>query len=110
MGKIPTTDDLAIAAQKKGHDAMVIQNVRDSGNSTIFFGQNPATDIVALDPNRVKLAGPTYDDNGKLIPLSKRFDFSNPDIRYGIIPLVGLGLGAAATQKEKNGGTIKSIF
>ena len=32
--------------------------------------------------NNKKLLEPTYDDNGKLIPLSKRFDEKKSDIRY----------------------------
>ena len=40
-------------------------------------------EIVAFYPEQIKSADPiTYDDNGDIIPLSKRFDASNPDIRY----------------------------
>lgn len=42
---------------------------------------------------QMKLANPiTYDDSGNIIPISKRDNFSSPDIRYGLIPLVGFGL------------------
>ena len=34
------------------------------------------------DVSNIKLAKPTWSDDGELIPLSMRFDFSNPDIRY----------------------------
>ena len=38
---------------------------------------------VPMSPNQVKSANPvTYDDSGKAIPLSSRFDQSNSDIRY----------------------------
>lgn len=101
LGKIPTTDDLAIQAQNNGYDALIIKNVRDTGNGDIFFGRNPATDIVSLNTKRAKLADAiTYDDAGNIIPLSKRHDFTNPDIRYSwLLPL--LGVGAAATQNKE---------
>ncbi len=35
-------------------------------------------------PNNRKLLEPTYDNNGNLIPLSQRFNPSNPDIRYSL--------------------------
>lgn len=42
--------------------------------------------LIVLDPNQVKSADPiTYDDNGNIIPLSKRFDSANDDIRYSDI-------------------------
>lgn len=42
---------------------------------------------------QMKLANPiTYDDSGNIIPISKRDNFSSPDIRYGLIPLTGFGL------------------
>lgn len=46
------------------------------------------------NPNYIKLANPiVYDDFGKIIPLSQRFDFTNPDIRYNY--------GKTAYEKEK---------
>ena len=45
------------------------------------------TEIVVYDSNKIKSADPvTYDDNGKVIPLSERFQTTNPDIRYSITP------------------------
>jgi hypothetical protein len=39
--------------------------------------------IAVFRPEQIKSADPaTYDNEGKLIPLSKRFDTSNPDIRF----------------------------
>lgn len=32
----------------------------------------------------------TYDDSGNIIPLSKRDNFTIPDVRYGILPFIGL--------------------
>lgn len=48
---------------------------------------------VMKNNTQMKLANSiTYDDAGNMIPISKRDNFSNPDIRYGLIPLIGLGL------------------
>ena len=42
--------------------------------------------LILLDSNQVKSAAPvTKDDNGNVIPLSKRFDVSIEDIRYSDI-------------------------
>jgi hypothetical protein len=39
--------------------------------------------VIAFDPNQIKSADPaTYDNEGNLIPLSKRFDLSKQDIRF----------------------------
>jgi hypothetical protein len=37
---------------------------------------------VVYDSFQVKLSTETYDDDGELIPLEKRFDVNNPDMRY----------------------------
>ena len=40
-------------------------------------------EAVVFEPSQIKSADPvTYDDNGKVIPLSERFDENNDDIRY----------------------------
>jgi hypothetical protein len=47
------------------------------------YGDDWGKSIAIFDPNNIKSADPaTYDDNGKLIPLSQRFDTSKQDIRY----------------------------
>ena len=39
--------------------------------------------IIVLYPENIKSADPvTYDDDGKVIPLSQRFNTKNKDIRY----------------------------
>ena len=41
------------------------------------------TEVVVYDANNIKSADPvTYDDSGKVIPLSERFKLENDDIRY----------------------------
>lgn len=42
--------------------------------------------LIVLDANQVKSADPvTYDDNGDVISLSKRFDSTSSDIRFSIV-------------------------
>ena len=49
----------------------------DDGNGGFVLWDIPNFEV------KIKLADPvTYDDNGNVIPLSKRFDSSNKDIRY----------------------------
>jgi len=65
-------------AIKNGNDGAVFENVQDGSDEydTIY---------VVFDPTQYKSADPvTYDDNGNVIPLSKRFDQSTDDLRYSI--------------------------
>lgn len=58
----------------KGYDGIVYENRVEGGTSYIVY-----------DPNRIKLVDPvTRDDAGNVIPLSRRFDVSTPDIRQSI--------------------------
>lgn len=62
--------------KNNGYDGVIIE--RDVGS----FGRETKT-YIALDNTQVKSAEPvTYDDNGNIIPLSKRFDNEQSDIRY----------------------------
>ena len=48
-----------------------------------FFIAALTDEYIVDNPRQIKSADPvTYDDDGHVIPLSKRFDFTNPDIRY----------------------------
>ncbi len=48
---------------------------------------NENEEFIAFNSEQIKSADPvTYDDNGDVIPLSKRFDFENEDIRYQARP------------------------
>lgn len=61
-----------------GYDGMIVDN--DAGS----FGRSVKT-YISFDPKNVKSADPvTYNKNLEPIPLSKRFDSNNPDIRYSI--------------------------
>jgi hypothetical protein len=63
--------DFSGAVQRAGYDGIVQSMYGD--------------EAVVFAPEQIKSAEPvTYDDNGEVVPLSKRFDFKNPDIRYSI--------------------------
>ena len=56
---------------------------------------------VMKNNTQMKLADAvTYDDQGNIIPLSKRDNWLNPDIRYGLIP-IGIGLGTTSLYNKK---------
>lgn len=81
QGKYYSTDYIAKWAKENGYTSVLFKTVLDpsSGGSANVY----ADEYVFFNPNQVKSADPvTYDDNGDIIPLSKRFDASNPDIRY----------------------------
>ncbi len=56
----------------------------NNGDSIQEFGydNSNANELYKNTENNVKLATVTYDDNGKVIPLSKRFNAEKKDIRY----------------------------
>lgn len=61
--------------EDRKHDGIVYENESEDKGSKSYG--------VSWDKAKIKLADPvTYDDNGNVIPLSKRFDMTNPDIRY----------------------------
>ncbi len=42
-------------------------------------------EYMTFDPEQIKSADPVvYDDRGRVVPLSERFNFHNPDIRYSV--------------------------
>lgn len=63
--------DFSGALQRAGYDG-ILQSM--SGDEAVVFS-----------PEQIKTSEPvTYDDEGKVIPLSKRFSSRNPDIRYSV--------------------------
>ena len=57
-----------------------------------------SNEYVLFDPTKIKSSSPiTYDNNGKIIPLSQRDNFSISDIRYGLIPL---GISSYVVNKK----------
>ena len=70
------------------------------------FVDNRPTEVVVGDNKQIKLADAvTYNGYGVRIPLGKRDNFRNMDIRYGLIPL-SIG-GAALSKQYANGGSIQ---
>ncbi len=55
----------------------------DSINEWGYDNGNP-NEVYKNTENNVKLLEPTYDDSGRLIPISKRFDDSKSDRRYAL--------------------------
>ena len=79
-----STDELVRDARLSGagYDGFIISNISDAGPyGGGYYGE--VTDYIAFKPGSIKLSDVvTFDDFGNVIPLSRRFDFSNPDIRY----------------------------
>lgn len=76
-----TTDQIVDMAYEAGYDSVTFKDIREGGD----YGDAGVSTVYAVfkPTQRVKSADPvTYDDNGNVIPLSKRFDASNEDIRY----------------------------
>lgn len=48
----------------------------------VFWAGDMREEWCVLDPRQIKRAEITRDDEGRIIPLSRRFDLSNPDNRY----------------------------
>lgn len=48
----------------------------------VFWGGDMREEWAVLDPRQIKRAEITRDDDGRVIPLSRRFDLTNPDNRY----------------------------
>ena len=72
-----TTNAMAEWAERNGYDSITFVDVMDGGGS-------PTPVDVVFNPNRdAKSADPvTYDDDGNVIPLSKRYNRENNDLRY----------------------------
>lgn len=82
-GKKWKSDELVDYAWKKGYDAVVLYNIADLGMGYRRSDEKKpyATDVIVKEPSQVKSANlVTFDDDGNIIPLSKRFSDSD-DIR-----------------------------
>lgn len=88
--RVPHTTNGAVTyANDRGYKTIIIRNVKDAATDKVEDNY-PITDVVSLEPKNIKLADPiTYDDNGNIIPLSKRDNFNVSDIRYSLFPLIG---------------------
>ena len=72
-----TTNAMAEWAEQNGYDSITFVDVDDGGLTTVDVVFNPNKDAKSADPV-------TYDDNGEVIPLSKRFNTESADIRFSI--------------------------
>ncbi len=81
-GETVKTDDVCAYAAQNGFKGVCFRNINDPGTQRNVF--EIADSVVAIfDPKAVKSADlVTLDNNGKVIPLSKRFDDAESDIRY----------------------------
>lgn len=83
---LKNTRDIERLYSNSPYDAVIIDNVRDYGGHAnikdVMSGVGHRV-VETFDPRNLKLADPiTRDNNGKLIRLSKRDNFTNVDIRY----------------------------
>lgn len=67
-------------------------------------------EYMVFDPNQVKYADPvTYDSEGNAVPLSQRFDFKNPDIRYSSRTQQDAEYMNLAKEPEKNQAALRQM-
>lgn len=77
-----STDEIGVEDARKGYDVSVVTNILDGGDA-LGGGTTPGDIAILRNENRIKSADAiTYDDDGNIIPLSQRFDFSRNDLRY----------------------------
>ena len=103
-GHTAKTDYIYNDIMKTGkYDGIIFKNIIDVGPKRNKL--NGATDIaddIVSSPGRSKLADAvTYDDNGVRIPLGERDNFNINDIRYGLLPFVGVTGAATLHNKSK---------
>jgi len=81
-----TTRELSQFAKDKGYNGVVIENIADNGGKwTDSRGYDKSTVRIFFDPSDVKSADNiTYDEEGKIIPLSERFNTEKKDLRFSV--------------------------
>lgn len=81
-----STREVSKYAKQAGYDGVIFKNLKDNGGRNSNVSLDTVSDVyIAFNPNNVKSADAiTYDNNGKVIPLSERFDGNEDDIRYNI--------------------------
>lgn len=82
--EVRDTRSLAKEYKEKGYPGLIIEDLYDNGyytespiTSTVYIFFNPTEQVKSADPV-------TYDDNGEVVPLEKRFDESYNDIRFSL--------------------------
>lgn len=81
-----STREVSKYAKQAGYDGVIFQNLKDNGGNNNNVSLDTVSDVyITFNPKNVKSADAiTYDNNGKVIPLSERFDGNEDDIRYNI--------------------------
>lgn len=81
-----STREVSKYAKQAGYDGVIFKNLKDNGGKNSEIPRDTIANVyVVFNPNNVKLADAiTYDNNGKVIPLSERFNSSENDIRYNM--------------------------
>lgn len=84
VNKDLNSNDVQLAIDDGMGFTSVEEVLKNKGFDGIQFDRgNNRKELVVWDNNNIKSADPaTYDDKGKLIPLSQRFDTTKPDIRF----------------------------
>lgn len=87
-----STREIETIQKHFGYDGAIIKNVSDWGSGKV--PKLTAANVYEInDPANLKLSQAiTHDDAGKIIPLSKRDNWKNPDIRYSFAPIGLAGL------------------
>ena len=83
-GNVYNTRRLSFEIFNYGFDCLIIKNLYDHGPFAPLPGNRPANLYIFRDPARQLRSADlvTYDDNGNIIPLSKRFDPDTEDLRF----------------------------
>ncbi len=75
-------------AARNGYDGVIVRNIREGGFlGELRNGEEPplSTDYIPVSPNQIKVADAvTRDDAGRVIPLSRRFDKGETDVRFSV--------------------------
>ncbi len=81
-----STREVSNYAKQAGYDSVIFKNLNDKGGRNSKVPRDTIANVyVVFNPNNVKSADTiTYDNNGKVIPLSERFDGNEDDIRYSL--------------------------
>ena len=78
-----TTREVSAYAKANGYDGVYFHDIVDVGGLANYSASSDV--LTFFHPEDLKSADPyTYDDDGNVIPPSKRFDRNNNDIRYSI--------------------------
>ncbi len=103
-----STRQIAAFAKEKGYSGVLIKNIYDDGGRSRKKQLEAADIFIFFEPqSQVKSADPvTYDDDGNVIPLAKRFDSGRSDIRYSVksnkLTSKADNSGASGTSSHKN--------